>query len=276
MMNRFVSPISIARCTCHKSRSNILQPVPSKGFSARYNHSAPRNYSKDYYAILGIKKSATLKDIKAAYYDKAKLYHPDASSSDEPQPLKFQEVAEAYEILSDDSMRKAYDALTRSPQPSSFYDPYDQRTSKPSRPPKQPATAVNMHQVYQVYKKLNSEVEPEVARFRPFEDHHYPGTRYNRFEYSRFWDRERMIWIYTKKRTAEQYNKEMARKGNILVICLFMLSAGTLLWSINYRMIFGLIGPQTKKEGEKSDKMERVNFLGDRIETMRALQSREN
>lgn len=64
---------------------------------------------KDYYKILGVEKGSTGKDIKKAYYELAKKYHPDTNKSDPNAGKKFQEVSEAYEILSDDTKRREYD-----------------------------------------------------------------------------------------------------------------------------------------------------------------------
>jgi len=64
---------------------------------------------KDYYAILGVAKNANGKDIKKAYYQLAKKYHPDTNQGDPTAMKKFQEVSEAYEVLSDDDKRAQYD-----------------------------------------------------------------------------------------------------------------------------------------------------------------------
>jgi curved DNA-binding protein CbpA len=50
---------------------------------------------KDYYEVLGVPKNASSKDIKKAYYNLAKQYHPDKNKGDK---TKFQEVSEAYEV----------------------------------------------------------------------------------------------------------------------------------------------------------------------------------
>ncbi|XP_023171506.1 protein tumorous imaginal discs, mitochondrial isoform X2 [Drosophila hydei] len=65
--------------------------------------------AKDYYATLGVAKNASAKDIKKAYYQLAKKYHPDTNKDDPDSSKKFQEVSEAYEVLSDDQKRREYD-----------------------------------------------------------------------------------------------------------------------------------------------------------------------
>jgi curved DNA-binding protein CbpA len=62
---------------------------------------------KDHYKTLGIKRSATPEEVKKAYFEMAKKYHPD--SGDETEIKKFHEVAEAYKVLSEPESRKAYD-----------------------------------------------------------------------------------------------------------------------------------------------------------------------
>jgi len=64
---------------------------------------------KDYYKILGVARNATGKDIKKSYYELAKQYHPDSNQGDPNASKKFQEVSEAYEVLSDSSKRQDYD-----------------------------------------------------------------------------------------------------------------------------------------------------------------------
>lgn len=67
---------------------------------------------KDYYKILGVGRRAKAKEIKKAYRDQALQWHPDKHTGEEEKEkaeAKFQLVAEAYEILSDDEKRAAYD-----------------------------------------------------------------------------------------------------------------------------------------------------------------------
>uniref|UniRef100_A0A3Q1ILZ8 DnaJ homolog subfamily A member 3, mitochondrial n=1 Tax=Anabas testudineus TaxID=64144 RepID=A0A3Q1ILZ8_ANATE len=65
--------------------------------------------SQDFYEILGVSRTATQKDIKKAYYQLAKKYHPDTNPDDPEAKEKFAKLAEAYETLSDEVKRKQYD-----------------------------------------------------------------------------------------------------------------------------------------------------------------------
>src|SRR4051795_1631339 len=67
--------------------------------------------TKDYYKILGVGRSASDKDIKAAYRKLARKYHPDVNPGDKSAEDKFKEINEAYEVLSDADKRKRYDQL---------------------------------------------------------------------------------------------------------------------------------------------------------------------
>ena len=63
---------------------------------------------KDHYTTLGLGSSATLTDIKKAFRQKASQYHPDRNRHVDA-PARFRAVQEAYEVLSDDGRRTAYD-----------------------------------------------------------------------------------------------------------------------------------------------------------------------
>lgn len=63
---------------------------------------------RDYYEVLGISKSASKDEIKKSYRKLAKQYHPDRNKAADAE-TKFKEVQEAYEVLSDEQKRSAYD-----------------------------------------------------------------------------------------------------------------------------------------------------------------------
>ncbi|KAB2611459.1 dnaJ-like protein subfamily A member 2 [Pyrus ussuriensis x Pyrus communis] len=89
-------------------------PSSSSSSTSSWKFSAKRSVGRvfaasgDYYATLGVPKSATSKEIKAAYRRLARQYHPDVNK----QPgatEKFKEISAAYEVLSDDKKRSLYD-----------------------------------------------------------------------------------------------------------------------------------------------------------------------
>ena len=63
---------------------------------------------RDYYEVLGLSKGASADEIKKAYRKLSKQYHPDLNK-EEGAEAKFKEIAEAYEVLSDDQKRARYD-----------------------------------------------------------------------------------------------------------------------------------------------------------------------
>jgi molecular chaperone DnaJ len=67
--------------------------------------------TKDYYATLGVKKTATQEEIRKAFRKAARKYHPDVNPGDKKAEEKFKEISEANEVLSDEKKRKIYDQL---------------------------------------------------------------------------------------------------------------------------------------------------------------------
>src|SRR5208282_3793069 len=78
---------------------------------------------KDYYAILGVTRSADADAMKRAYRKLARKFHPDVSKEKNAEE-RFKEVQEAYEVLRDPDKRTAYDQLGR-----------DYRNGQQFRPP---------------------------------------------------------------------------------------------------------------------------------------------
>ena len=75
------------------------------------------NQKKDFYKILGVNKDSTKEEIKKAYRSKAMEFHPDKNPNNKEAEEKFKEIAEAYETLSNEEKKKAYDNPN-----TSFYD----------------------------------------------------------------------------------------------------------------------------------------------------------
>lgn len=67
---------------------------------------------KDYYKILGLENSkVSASEIKSAYREQAKLYHPDVNSEDSFSEERFKDINEAYRVLSSSSSKRKYDRM---------------------------------------------------------------------------------------------------------------------------------------------------------------------
>src|SRR5579859_2992167 len=67
--------------------------------------------TKDYYSLLGIKKTATADEVRKAFRKLARKHHPDVNPGDKKSEERFKEISEANDVLSDEKKRKVYDAL---------------------------------------------------------------------------------------------------------------------------------------------------------------------
>ena len=71
---------------------------------------APGLEYQDYYAVLGVPRTASQAEIKKAFRKLARQHHPDAQPGDKAAEQRFKDVNEANEVLSDPDKRKRYDA----------------------------------------------------------------------------------------------------------------------------------------------------------------------
>ncbi|KAJ7989311.1 hypothetical protein DPEC_G00303230 [Dallia pectoralis] len=83
--------------------------TPPVLWTLSFHTSSSASNKQDLYTVLGVPRTASQKEIKKAYYQMAKKYHPDTNKEDPKAKEKFAQLAEAYEVLSDEVKRKQYD-----------------------------------------------------------------------------------------------------------------------------------------------------------------------
>ena len=92
-------------------RADLPAPVRQSSVEAAPGPKWQRQPKKDYYEILGVKKSASADDIRKAFRKLARKYHPDVNPGDKASEEKFKALSEANEVLSDPKKRKIYDQV---------------------------------------------------------------------------------------------------------------------------------------------------------------------
>jgi hypothetical protein len=111
----------------------------------------------DYYAVLGVSEKASQQEIKQAYRKLAVMYHPD-KNPDPQAEVRFKEIAVAYDILSDDFKRKAYDMRfmpmlqeTVVQPPTAHRDPRYRQRSPGATPPRRGSYRLTQRELMKRY-----------------------------------------------------------------------------------------------------------------------------
>ena len=124
------------------SKAKELDPRNSKidGYMNEANQKAEQARNRDYYQILGINRNATAAEIKKAYRKLALKYHPDRNSESEQTKKvaqrKFQDVSDAYSVLSDPKKKEMFDQ---------GIDPLNPETASGAGPSGPSGPEMNMH-----------------------------------------------------------------------------------------------------------------------------------
>ena len=74
------------------------------------------NFENNYYSALGLKDGATLKEVKIAYRDLVKKYHPDLNPDNKDFEMRIREINEAYEVIGNHIEKEIYDQYRARPK----------------------------------------------------------------------------------------------------------------------------------------------------------------
>lgn len=105
----------------------------------------------DYYAILGVAKTASAADIKTAFRKLAKIYHPDKNPTNPQSSVLFEKILKAYNVLINPNTRRRYDDSTT----------YKTTTSKKTKTP-----------YHKQYKERNATNEEELKRRNYYKEYY--------------------------------------------------------------------------------------------------------
>ncbi|SHJ45517.1 DnaJ domain-containing protein [Malonomonas rubra DSM 5091] len=114
-----------------------------------------------HYQILGIPENADLRQVKAAYRSMAKRFHPDTNSGSEAAAELFRQLSEAYRVLSDEQLRKAYDRTLTPPQPAPAKE--KAQTGKKAAPKQDPQQKFNKF-LHSLLDAIFEEPDPPPGR----------------------------------------------------------------------------------------------------------------
>ncbi len=109
----------------------------------------------DYYALLGIKQDATLRQVKSAYRKLAKTHHPDVNPGDVHAGARFRLITEAYEVLSDPRRRTEYDRT--------YTPPPDAGLTLPAESPAASRLLAVLEDCWTAIRRHHPEVPPVVV-----------------------------------------------------------------------------------------------------------------
>jgi len=129
---------------------------------------------KDYYATLGLERTATQDEIKRAYRKLARKYHPDVSKEANAE-ARFKDLAEAYEALNNDERRAAYDdvAHQRGPRPDPRQAPRQEREFEFSGRGFDPGAGTGHSDFFEsLFGRQAHGARPQGRRASAGEDHH--------------------------------------------------------------------------------------------------------
>lgn len=135
--------------------------------------------NKDYYIILGIKPSATLKEIKSAYRLLARKYHPDVNKGNKLSEEKFKEIGEAYSVLSDEKKRKQYDLLKGYNRTPKKEDNINQQTKKSAKDAYSKKSDINIEDENPKTTKKQNEEKSFNDVFNEFLDNIFNKNNFN-------------------------------------------------------------------------------------------------
>ena len=129
---------------------------------------------RDYYNVLGVKKTASQDEIKRAFRTLAMKYHPDRNPEDVEAERRFREVAEAYEVLGAPETRNKYDRMGPFFKPNGG-PPTPSFSLLLNFPQRTPFTAIGLPirkrfecVFWNPFKKLNWVLSCDLSTYRPY------------------------------------------------------------------------------------------------------------